>query len=151
MKRLTHSAEAISCAYAAVGPFAERLRCDIYTADPIWTGLHHIEHTLDGRSYSQTAHFLPERLASDHRATICLPEPAPWYLIVHELGHVLDERLDYEIAVAPVTDYARRNRREAFAEAFLSYCVGHEGQPPFWQVIHERLDPRFIALMNGLL
>jgi hypothetical protein len=38
---------------------------------------------------------------------------------MHELGHALHERLEFRPVAVPLTDYARTNTYEAFAEAFM--------------------------------
>jgi hypothetical protein len=41
--------------------------------------------------------------------------------VVHELGHALDEVLGHEWSAKPVSDYARVDEYEAFAEAFTAW------------------------------
>ena len=93
--------------------------------DPIWAGLHSIEMISDGRSYRNTAHvvypFHQKHLPASMRATtVVLPIPEHPIVVVHELGHVLDEALRFQYLAEPVTDYACTNRLEAFAEAMGS-------------------------------
>lgn len=99
--------------------------------NPRYVGLHGFEWTADGRAYKSTAHCVPRAHASDGRTAIVLPEPEPWWVIVHELGHVLDERQDWRWRVPPCSEYARVNRAEAFAEAFLTWVIGPT-RAPVW-------------------
>lgn len=93
--------------------------------DPIYAGLHAYELTFDGRSYHSTAHCVyghhQYALPADRRrTTVVLPDmrhAEPW-VIVHELGHVLDEALGFSHDAMPTTEYSANNRAEAFAEAF---------------------------------
>lgn len=96
--------------------------------DPVFVGLHSYEDTGDGRSYSNTAHcaypFHQSAVArADRVTTIVLPQPVEPWVIVHELGHVLDERLGFDFTPTPVTAYAETHRMEAFAEAFTAWCI----------------------------
>lgn len=89
---------------------------------------------FEGYAWADVAHVL----FADHqvliprdrrRATVYLPAQvlrwrrAPWRLslVVHELGHVLHEAVGFEHDAVPVTDYARRDRWEAFAEALCAW------------------------------
>lgn len=58
----------------------------------------------------------------DHSLTVVLIEPHWWNGVMHELGHALQmvEHL-WQWQATPVTDYARHNSREAFAEAFVAW------------------------------
>lgn len=94
--------------------------------DPIFAGVHSFTTTRDGRSYSQTAcccypfHMLGP---SNRRVTtIVLPVLVHPFTIVHEIGHALHETFDWEPDPPAVTDYARTDKHEAFAEAFASWC-----------------------------
>lgn len=107
--------------------------------DPIYAGLLIGDNTGDGRSSRNTwCVCYPDeiRLAKHRRqTTIVLPtlnldypfELNP-YLVVHELGHVLDEILGFEHIIPPVTKYAEVNRYEAFAEAFTLWLC-----PEYWR------------------
>ena len=55
-----------------------------------------------------------------------LAEPEPLWVIIHELGHVLDEVLGLDHTAQPVTEYATTNRGEAFAEAFTAWIKPNE-------------------------
>jgi hypothetical protein len=41
--------------------------------------------------------------------------------VIHELGHALDDVLDYEWWAKPVSAYAQVDDHEAFAEAFTAW------------------------------
>jgi hypothetical protein len=95
--------------------------------DPIFTGLHNYATTTDGRSYGDTAHVAyPFHLTHLPRAqritTVVLPAPEEPWIVVHELGHALDDSIGFDRhEVQPVTDYAKTDRWEAFAEAFTAW------------------------------
>lgn len=99
--------------------------------DPIAAGLHGYRETRDGRSYLDVAHvvypFHQGHLPADRRrTTVVLPYPDPHPAsVVHELGHALHEALGFEHDADPVTEYARTNRFEAFAEAFTTWFFWH--------------------------
>ena len=107
--------------------------------DPAFVGLHQYDKTSvgDSRPYSETAHccywWNLNRPASDRPTTIVLPKlPAPW-VVVHELGHALDYVTGFNHRAAPVTDYARTNRMEAFAEAFTAWRFwGYGDEDTLW-------------------
>lgn len=97
-------------------------------SDPIFVGLHEFRDATDGRSYLDTAHCayphhqlrLPK---TQRRTTVVLPVPESPEVVVHELGHALHARLEWEHDADPVTRYAHVNRFESFAEAFTSWCI----------------------------
>ena len=114
---------------------ADRLRYTHFFAgtSPIFAGLYDYKKTDDGRSYHEVwsvayPHSL-ERLQKRYRqTTIIMPNTHDDYpmallpmIIVHELGHVLDEILGYCHIAEPVTKYAESSRSESFAEAFTSW------------------------------
>lgn len=88
--------------------------------DPVFVGLHRYE---DCRAVQHCVYgYLLDRPAVDRRTTICLPfhsdDPAD---VVHELGHALHEVVRWELDAAPVSEYARTDRYEAFAEALVAH------------------------------
>lgn len=99
--------------------------------DPVFAGLHGYRDTNDGRSYLDIAHvayeFHQPLPRARRRTTVVLPRLTSVRTIVHELGHVLDERLDFEYEAVPVTSYAETSHFEAFAEAFAAWALpfGH--------------------------
>jgi hypothetical protein len=98
------------------------LEFDLFTADPIFAGISHYEsdRISDGRLWRETAHVCYHIPGLD---TIVVPKPIPVAMAVHELAHVLDHALDFKIDVAPVDEYASRNRSEAFAEFITTMFV----------------------------
>ncbi len=102
--------------------------------DPIYVGLHHYVDTKDNRSYRTTAHVaypFHQCLSKDLRhTTIVLPRLVSPCGLIHELGHVLDENLGFSHLSKPVTEYAKVDRYEAFAEAFTSWLFGGYGKAP---------------------
>lgn len=107
-------------------------------ADPLFVGLHQFQDASYGRSYSSTMHvaypFHQMGLAKCHRrTTVVIPEAAKtvWVEhVVHELGHVLHESLEFEHDASPVSWYGETNRYEAFAEAFTSWLIPGYGKVP---------------------
>lgn len=124
--------------------------------DPVFAGLHTYTDTGDGRSYSSTAHvvypFHQRHLpACARETTVVIPKLDHRYdrwgtvaMVVHELGHVLDDRLGFTEALPAVNDYAATNRYEAFAVAFQTWVWGP--QPRYWD---RRLDPYLALLKDG--
>jgi hypothetical protein len=111
--------------------------------DPVFIGLHRYGTTVDGRSYRNTAHCVYpchiEGPADRRTTTVAVPSVlSGWGLVrtlVHELGHALDEVVGFGHLAVPVSEYARANRYEAFAEAFTVWCWGSSpgyDQPDPW-------------------
>lgn len=138
-------------------PIADRLsHVHFFTGtNPTWAGLHPFVGDEDGddRPYDEIAHCaypehqtgLPKSL---RRTTIVLPnhDHRGIWTILHELGHALDEVLGFRYSPEPVTDYAARNKYEAFACAFEAwFSKGYDD--------YERLmcgDPATVALFERL-
>jgi len=97
-------------------------------SDPVSAGLE--DETRFDLIPGETSRTWPHTLYGRHSTTVVAPRivhPNPLWTVamfVHELGHVLDEALDFEINLNPVTEYAMNNRREAFAESFMWWCFG---------------------------
>lgn len=140
--------------------------------DPRFAGLHRHEggRALGNRSYANTMHVVypchqPHLSADRRETTVVVPGVeeqerrfglwSPVASLVHELGHVLDDRLglDPAHALVPVCEYAAIDRYEAFACAFQTWAWGppprgFEGRDgPY-----ERLwrDRRAVALFESL-
>lgn len=114
--------------------------------DPLFAGLHRFEVASYGRTYRDTAHVVyplhQEHMVRANRATtVVLPTVPAVGDLVHELGHVVHERLAFEHEAAPLTWYARTNHYEAFAEAFASWLMPGYGPRP---------DDRTVALFESL-
>lgn len=146
--------EAIAAAQRAIGDrLMQRLGHVQYVTgvDPVFIGLHDYTDHSDGYSYAETAHCCyPHHLLgpADRRVTtVVLPYPTVAKytppIIVHELGHALDYAIGEQHIAAPVTEYARTNREEAFAEAFTSWAWP---DPEFY----ERPDDATLALFTEL-
>lgn len=142
MERLTNNiySQAIEAAFGLLPiRIAERLRyVHFFTGtDPVYAGLHNYEAIGDRRSYRNTAHVCyPWNAIKGHGCTtIVLPqlEDAHPYVVIHELGHCLDELLDFGHTALPVSDYVKANRLEAFAEAFAAqyFWLGEEAEDRF--------------------
>lgn len=117
------TSETVGLAWEYVSPwFGGRFPCDVFMADPVFAGLHDYETTFDGRSYHDTMHvcypFNISGPASRRRTTIVIPHGATLYGMVHEFGHILDGLHDFGFTAKPVSEYAKSDRHEAFAEAF---------------------------------
>lgn len=121
--------------------------------DPFYAGLETgSEKTNDGRSYKNTMHYLPVEcqlhLPKYLRCpTIVMPIfPEKPGDIVHELGHALDEKTmwyQFETVIAPVTEYAKTDQCEAFAEAFGTWLFLDYGNT-------REIDVETIALFERL-
>ena len=113
---------------------ADRIRYTHFLTgvDPIYAGLFDNELTDDGRSYRKTAcvaYPYHQRIDKCLRhSTVVLPNLVSLAVIVHELGHVLDESLGFTHIAEPVTEYAKVDRGEAFAEAFTSWLFWGYGK-----------------------
>lgn len=79
--------------------------------------------TFDGRSYADVNYYHPASTDDGSAGYVVmrhrLHRPA---ILVHELGHALDDMLGATHVAEPVSEYAESNRWEAFAEAFTAYC-----------------------------
>jgi len=104
-------------------------------ADPVYAGLHEYTDTGDGRSYRNIAHACYPYLTIDKSLTIVLPtlEAASPYVVIHELGHIVDYFLHFSHDALPINDYAQTDRREAFAESFAAqyFWLGEEAEDIF--------------------
>jgi hypothetical protein len=146
--------EAIAFAFDLIGPtLTQRLGhvqfvCGV---DPVFTGDVRQTTTFDGRSYRDTAccaYGFHMPVPADRRVTtIMLPTMYPNYgtphTIIHELGHALHETVRFEPTMTPVTDYAKSNRWEAFAEAFTAWVWPGNG--------YDRPAPQDAALFRSLI
>lgn len=155
-------AELISASFDRLPPgMASRLRSTHFFTgiSPIYAGLLEDWKTKDGRSYHKVwcaaySHHL-ERLPKKYRqTTIIMPEFHKGYsamvlpmLVIHELGHVLDEILGFCHIALPVTKYAEVDRREAFAESFTSWL--NPGYSQFYKQIRA-VDERTLSLFGEL-
>jgi hypothetical protein len=99
--------------------------------DPVFIGLHRFAETGDRRSYRDTAHavypcHLTNRPADDRGTGVVLPVPQDPEIVVHELGHALHEAIGFDCHTpTPVTEYAKTDTWEAFAEAFTVWVCPH--------------------------
>jgi len=107
--------------------------------DPFYVGLEiGDEIAEDGRLYKETMHYVPiecqlhlPKYLRYPTIVMPLPDEAPGD-IVHELGHALDDKTmwyTYQTSIIPVTEYAKTDHYEAFAEAFgawLFYDYGND-------------------------
>ena len=111
--------------------------------DPVYAGLHnHIsvpdEYVKSGNFegysnrdichmvYPEAQLILPKTL---RRTTIVIPYMETPMGIIHELGHVLDEALDFSHSAIPITEYAKINDCEAFTEALVGWLFEDCGEP----------------------
>lgn len=114
-------------------------------SDPIFAGLHDYKDIDDGRSYRDTAHVVHpfQQICEDKRTTIVIPKLIPLHSAVHEIGHVVHETLKFRPHVMPVTDYARVDEFEAFAEAFTAFF--------FYNYAQRQIDEKTEALLQMLM
>jgi len=98
---------------------------------PSWINLHHSKSSEDGRSYASTSHAVwpmhQKHLPMAQRnATVVLNDGDEFdrLLILHELGHILDERLDFgSPKPIAISDYAKTSDVEAFATSFQAFLT----------------------------
>lgn len=161
-------AELISAAYEVIpAPIHRLIRPHVLCGtDPKFAGLHNFQSATYGRSYGDTWHVVyPYHQAlpavRDRRTTVVIPhlvDKAPLVrakyghhhsvaMMVHELGHVLDESLGFDHDASPVTEYAKTDRAEAFAEAFTAWLI-----PSYLPSYGSRsvVDDATLALFNNL-
>jgi hypothetical protein len=125
-----------------------------FMGDPVFAGLHEFEVADDGSSYRTAAQYVSEccqshRPRSARRPTIVLPSgPGRTATVVHELGHALDEVLGHEWSAKPVSDYARVDEYEAFAEAFTAWV----GMPSYQNERDRlyRIDRESVAFFDAI-
>ena len=134
-----------------------RLHFDYFIGcDPVYAGLFNDEKTKDGRSYHITAcvAYPYHQLVSKNlrKTTIVIPTSLPPVNIVHEIGHVLDEYLGFNHDAVPVTEYAKVDRAEAFAEAFTAWLYwGYASKPcKTASEIDDKTDSLLHHLMEGM-
>jgi len=139
------------------GPILTRLgHIDFFTGtSPIFAGLFDYKETDDGRSYKETwcvcyPHHLSKLPKALRKTTVVLPNLIPDYplrlrplIVVHEIGHILDELLGFRWILSPVTKYARTDREEAFAEAFTLWVAPEYAE--FYKILHPlKAETRYI-------
>lgn len=70
-------------------------------------------------------------------------------VLVHELGHVLDETLGFTTHADPVSWYARGDRQEAFAEAFTAWLIPGYADRPDADTIGPARGPRRLSVSRA--
>jgi hypothetical protein len=121
--------------------------------DPLFVGVHTYESTTDGRSYHDTAcclspHHQQHRPRSDRATRVILPAEREPRIVIHELGHALDEAIDWDRHdPMAVTAYAQTDRFEAFAEAFTAWIMPN-AYPWAEPILHQ--DQATLALFEEL-
>ena len=116
---------------------------------PEYVGLHHLGlvagvYGAQDVDYNTRAHVSWGDVCEDaeRRTTVVLPLPEDAHpaVIVHELGHCLDEVLGFKHSAVPVNEYAQMHRMEAFAEAFKAqyFYLGDEAERIFQSDIATR-------------
>jgi hypothetical protein len=106
--------------------------------DVVYAGLELPEKSKDGRLFKDNIHYNPScafkgKFIVRDNPTIVIPSSIPGFCyykdhVIHEIGHIIDdELLDSDWTFNPVTEYAKKDESEAFAEAFVYYCIyGYE-------------------------
>lgn len=152
MIRITsHTAvEPVGAALHMIPPRIRRLlHFDVVTEDPVFLGLHRFIGIGDGRSYRNEAHVAyPCHQIAPGVTTIVLQRPRTVEVVVHEIGHVLDEALGFAHPATPITRYAETDRYEAFAESFTRWIVGPSYTP--WMPDQRERDAQSVALFEEL-
>jgi len=128
--------------------------------DPVFAGLFDYSETSDGRSYQDVwCVAYPEHLTMlskiRRQTTVIMPalnKGRPlWTLpmiVIHELGHILDEILGFSHIAEPITEYAKVDRAEAFAEAFTVWL--NPAYSLYYKVREEGVDKGTLALFREL-
>ena len=157
MRRVSGSGytEAIEHAYGLLpSGIADRLvgvdfLCGV---DPRFAGLEgydQLPSTWLGRSPATTA---SAHCDATRRGTVVLPVPVVPAIIIHELGHILDHRLGFDVLLAPLSWYAAMNRDEAFACAFGVWIGGplqeHWANQGLWENFVRQ--PKALAYFEAL-
>jgi hypothetical protein len=108
--------------------------------DPVFAGIHKFKDRQIGESvyqYKEVAHCVlavhqTHRPMDDRNTKIVLPSNRNYdwndfyglQTVIHEFGHATQDRFDlYGHHAFPVSDYAKTNVYEAFAEAFAAWCL----------------------------
>lgn len=131
----------------------DRLHFDyLIGVDPVYAGLHNHIDTGDKRSYRDTAHVAyahNQCLANrNKRTTIVIPKLLEPCHVVHEIAHVLDEYLGWEWEAIPITEYAKTDRLEAFAEAFTAWLFYNYATIPI--KTQSEIDNKTLTLFESL-
>lgn len=137
--------ELISAAFDIIPiRIADRLKYTHFLTgtDPIYAGLIHPDDDAmrkAGYNFESIAEvyrnggsvsYVHNQTVSDKHTTVVLPRLLPIDYPIHELGHVLDGILGWKHIAEPVTEYAKINHLEAFAEAFTSWLIpGYADRP----------------------
>lgn len=121
--------------------------------DPVAWGVHEYENANLGRSLRNTCHvmypaWLRDKSLGLPAVMLCGREPRrekPW-IVVHELGHVLDWAIEFERPnMTPTSWYAGLNTYETFAEAFTVYVMGKDraidmSRLDYWDIAKDDFD-----------
>lgn len=158
------------------GRLPERLQhVAFFTADPVHAGLHsQIGHDIlagrKGRTLRNTSHhcdgWAVERPRSEQRSTVVIPHTYELrgdnlVVVVHELGHALDELTGWEQTPKVTTEYSEKDGWEAFAEAFTAWVLPPRGERAWqacdwWEEEYDRArlkllgDPETVRLFEAL-
>lgn len=129
--------------------------------DPSFIGLHFYKITTDGRHYDSTSHCVwhmhQKHIARRHRMTTVVLQDGDAYspdVIVHELGHVIEEKLKFDIPkFKPINSYAATDESEAFACAFQAW-TNPTRYTDHWRRHNiedlYKCDPSAVAFFNNL-
>ncbi len=121
--------------------------------DPIFAGLiipdienlkawgYDIETAINAYRNGACCSYAHNQHICKRQTTVILPKLRGIEYPIHELGHVLDEQMGWSHKAKPVTDYAKTNDMEAFAEAFASWLIPGYGN---------RIDEKTLRLFESL-
>jgi hypothetical protein len=130
MERISHGySELVGSAMDHIPAFIRnQIHFHFFTGNPFNAGLidrseYYKESLLDYLAlyvspYAQSKH-LPKILKVPTIVLLQKPDGLDREVIVHEVGHALDEYLDNQFTFNPVSEYAKTDDYENFAEAFL--------------------------------
>lgn len=163
---------AISAVVARL-PAAIQRRLDgvhfVSNLSPRFLGLHRYEETTDERFYDTTSHVAWEVHQSglrraERRTTVVLQDGNAFdpLIVLHELGHALDERLGFvsvrpdtwtpRLRIRPLDSYAASAPWEAFATGFQSWATHEPTRSGFFHDAEtlRRVDPALASFFDQL-
>ena len=128
--------------------------------DPNFVGLHVFAETPEGSSFCDVPHvaFLVHQPAlprAERQTTVVLQAQHLWWpeVLLHELGHALDEQLGFSVPVGPpLGEHAATHRWEAVATAFQAWAsdAASDDEPFYTRATVKAKDPRTVAFWDSL-
>jgi hypothetical protein len=129
----------------------ERAACHfVIGADIKWIGLNYYKDPLYKTAACAVWARLQTNIPRSNRVpTVAFPKTnwISYLTVLHELGHIVEEQIDWDhYSVDPVSEYAKTNEYESFAEAFaLWYGTNHLHWKPFGDFGYGKYHPEVLA------